>query len=161
MMRERRSRAALALGTAVLLCACSPGENRPGIQSIRRLNESEYRSTIADVFGKKIEVMGRFEPDARQHGLNALGTASLSISRSGFEQYAAIAYGVITQALDPKNEEQILECGPDDAKAYDEACAREKDVKVDVHQKVDHDAGDRHFGPDIEKDREPPQQRPA
>lgn len=125
-MRERRFRAALALGVAVALSACSSGEGeRPGVQSIRRLNESEYRSTIADLFGKKIEVSGRFEPDARQHGLNALGTTSLSISRSGFEQYAAIAQGVLAQALDPKNAEQILACGPDDAKIFDEACARE------------------------------------
>ncbi len=125
MIQERRFRAALALGAAVALCACSAAEGEgPGIRSIRRLNESEYRSTIADFFGKKIEVSGRFEPDARQHGLNALGTASLSISRSGFEQYAAIAHGVVTQVLDPKNEQQILTCGGDDAKVFDEACAR-------------------------------------
>jgi hypothetical protein len=126
-MQQRRSRGSLALAAAALLSACSPGgdEDRPGVQSIRRLNESEYRSTIADLFGRKVEVSGRFEPDARQHGLNALGSASLSISRSGFEQYGAIAHGVLTQALDPKNAEQILACGPHDAKAFDEACARE------------------------------------
>jgi hypothetical protein len=124
-MHERRFRAALALGVALALSACSAGDDGPGVQSIRRLNESEYRSTIADLFGKKIEVSGRFEPDARQHGLNALGTTSLSISRSGFEQYAAIAQGVLTQALDPKNQEQIAACGPDDAKTFDETCARQ------------------------------------
>jgi hypothetical protein len=126
-MLEPRSRAALALAAALVVLACSPGdaENRPGVQSMRRLNESEYRSTIADLFGKKIEVSGRFEPDARQHGLNALGSTSLSISRSGFEQYGAIAQGVITQALDRKNAEPMLACGPADEKSFDAGCARQ------------------------------------
>ena len=108
----------------------------PGVSSIRRLTESEYRHSIADVFGEDVEVRGRFEPDAREHGLNAIGTASLAITPAGFEQYYAIASSVAAQALDDDRAPSTLGCSPPaagapgpadapgDATAFDEACAR-------------------------------------
>jgi hypothetical protein len=32
------------------------------VVSLRRLTEQEYRNSIADIFGKEIEVRGTFEP---------------------------------------------------------------------------------------------------
>ena len=38
--------------------------------SLRMLTESEYRHSIADIFGPNIEVQGRFEPGHRIGGLS-------------------------------------------------------------------------------------------
>jgi len=89
---------------------------------MRRLSEPEYRHTVADIFGAEIEVRGRFEPDVREHGLNAIGTAELTITPSGFQQYFAIASSVMEQVLDPTRAPAALGCGPDEGAVFDAAC---------------------------------------
>jgi len=116
------------LGAALALAACSGEElvlGEPGVTSMRRLTESEYRHSIADVFGENIEVRGRFEPDVREHGLNALGTANLTITPSGFEQYYAIGASVVSQAFDEEHAPAALGCSPPDGAPFDEVCARD------------------------------------
>src|SRR5690349_8195297 len=49
----------------------------------RRLTESQYRHTIADIFGPDIAIVGRFEPERRDHGLFAIGSTALSVTSSG------------------------------------------------------------------------------
>ena len=50
---------------------------------MRRLTEQEYRNSIADIFGKEIEVRGSFEPTNRTGGLAAASTALLSVTPVG------------------------------------------------------------------------------
>ncbi len=95
----------------------------PYLSSLRRLTESQYRNSIADIFGPAILVQGRFEPDRRVGGLLAAGGTTLSITPSGFEGYAKMADGIARQVVDEKNRARLISCTPKSAKAPDRACA--------------------------------------
>jgi len=99
---------------------------KPGtIVGTRRLTESQYRNTIADVFGPEIQITGRFEPERREHGLFAIGSTELSISSGGFEQYYAMGRAVADQAFAEKSREKVFGGAPANAEAPDDAKAAE------------------------------------
>jgi hypothetical protein len=109
-----------------LAAGCGDGSDVPGGPvAMRRLTEAQYRQTIADVFGPEIKVVGRFEPDVRQDGLLAVGTAHVTVSPAGFEQYEAIGRGIAEQVLSPEHREAFVPCTPRAADAPDAACAAE------------------------------------
>jgi hypothetical protein len=95
---------------------------------IRRLTETQYRHSIADVFGSEIKIEARFEPEKREDGLLALGSAQASLTSSGFEQYFALASSIATQVLQgPKDApklDALLGCTPANPAQADAACAR-------------------------------------
>ena len=62
----------LAICGGAVSVAAAPAENSY-VASLRRLTEQEYRNSIADIFGKEIEVRGSFEPTIRSGGLAATG----------------------------------------------------------------------------------------
>lgn len=93
------------------------------VVATRRLTESQYRNTIADLFGADIEMTARFEPDTREHGLLAIGSSDLSITSGGFEQYFAMARSVADQALDEKRRDKFATCKPADVTTADDKCA--------------------------------------
>src|ERR1700752_4669277 len=68
----------------VAVCVAAPPPDNSYVASLRRLTEQEYRNSIADIFGKEIEVRGTFEPTIRSNGLAAVSTASLSVTPVGF-----------------------------------------------------------------------------
>ena len=68
------------------------------VVGLRRLNESEYRNSIADIFGKDIAVQGTFEPGIRIGGLTSASTAVLSITPAGFESYSKMADSIAKRA---------------------------------------------------------------
>ncbi|HUE64836.1 MAG TPA: DUF1592 domain-containing protein [Rhizomicrobium sp.] len=107
-------------GTATPVSAATQG---PYLAGLRRLTETQYRNSIADIFGPGIVVQGKFEPDRRIGGLLAAGSASLSISPSGFEAYAKMADGIARQVVDEKNRVKLLSCAPNSATAPDRDCA--------------------------------------
>ena len=90
----------------------------------RRITESQYRHTIAALFGPQTLVNARFEPERREDGLLAVGSTSLSITPSGFEQYFALARSISDQVLDPKRREAVVGCAPADPAKADAACTR-------------------------------------
>ena len=92
---------------------------------MRRLTQPQYRHIIADVFGPDIAIGGRFDPDAREGGLLQVGASKVSIPASGMGQYARMARSVADQVLDEKHRSTYLACAPADAKAPDDACARQ------------------------------------
>lgn len=92
--------------------------------SVRRITESQYRHAIADIFGADIQLNARFEPEKREDGLLAVGSAQLSLTSSGFEQYFSLAGSIADQALDDKHREATVGCQPVDPKRADAACAR-------------------------------------
>ncbi len=92
---------------------------------VRRITETQYRHTIADVFGPAIKVEARFEPERREDGLLALGSAMLSLTSAGFEQYFALARSIAAQVLSEKGREVAVACKPVDATKADDACARQ------------------------------------
>ena len=93
--------------------------------ALRRITETQYRHTIADVLGPSIKVEARFEPERREEGLLALGSAMLSLTSSGFEQYFALASTISDQALSEKQRDAIVGCKPADPTKTDDTCARQ------------------------------------
>ena len=95
----------------------------PTWSSLRRLTEQEYRNSIADIFGKEIEVRGSFEPTKRSNGLAAVSTASVSVTPVGFESFNKMANDIAAQVTAEKYRAK-LPCAPKDPKTPDDACAR-------------------------------------
>ena len=114
---------ALAICGAVAAVAAPPGEGSY-VVSLRRLTEQEYRNSIADIFGKEIEVRGTFEPTKRTGGLEAPSSALLSVTPAGFESFNKMANDIAAQVTAGKNRAK-LPCAPKDPEAPDDACARQ------------------------------------
>lgn len=94
------------------------------VVSLRRLTESQYRHTIADVFGPDINVGGRFEPIVRPtNELIARAAGESTISPAGFEQFDALARSIADQVFDPAHRALNVSCTPADEKAADARCA--------------------------------------
>ena len=100
----------------------APPADHSYVVSLRRLTEQEYRNSIADIFGKEIEVRGSFEPTIRSNGLAAVSTASLSVTPVGFESFNKMANDIAAQVTAEKYRAK-LPCAPKDPKAPDDACA--------------------------------------
>jgi len=115
----------LLAGTVGALAAEAVPVSAPAarLSGMRRLSESEYRNSIADIFGADIEVQGRFEPDRRVGGLLSASSAILSITPAGFEAYTRMANAIAGQVVDARHRARLIACKPADAKAPDEACA--------------------------------------
>jgi hypothetical protein len=93
--------------------------------AVRRITESQYRHTIADVFGAQIKINARFEPEKREDRLLAIGSSELSLTASGFEQYFALASSISDQVLGEKQRTASVPCKPDNPTQADDACARQ------------------------------------
>ena len=112
------------------LLAASTGELRAdaaaewpgGETTVRRLNESQYKRSIAQIFGSDITVPGRFEPPVREEGLLAIGESHVVVTPHGFEQAAIRAREIAAQVLDDKRRPKFLPCSGAGA-VFDEACA--------------------------------------
>jgi hypothetical protein len=109
------------LGSVTCNTVAAAGEGM--VVGLRRLSEQEYRSSIADIFGKDILVQGVFEPGIRVGGLEAASTAVLSITPVGFDSYSKMADGVSQQVTSQKNRVRFVPCTPKAATAPDETCA--------------------------------------
>jgi hypothetical protein len=114
-----------AAACALLLAGCDPKEpaSGGGPAQVRRLTEAEYRQTVADIFGDDIKVAGRFEPDMRAEGLLAVGTAKVTVTPAGFEQYDAMAQTIAAQVVDETHRDRLIGCKPANGQAPDAACA--------------------------------------
>src|SRR5262249_28017097 len=104
--------------------ARAPGAAAPIKVALRRITETQYRHTIADVFGPDIKINSRFEPEKRVDRLLAIGSAQLSLTSSGFEQYFALASSISDQVLAERQRTVSVPCKPADPAQADEACAR-------------------------------------
>jgi Protein of unknown function (DUF1592)/Protein of unknown function (DUF1588)/Protein of unknown function (DUF1595)/Protein of unknown function (DUF1585)/Protein of unknown function (DUF1587) len=104
--------------------ASSTGGAAPIKVALRRITESQYRHTIADVFGPEIKINARFEPEKRVDRLLAIGSAQLSLTSSGFEQYFTLADSISGQVLGEKQRAASVPCKPADPARADDACAR-------------------------------------
>src|SRR5215471_10662490 len=114
-----RVQVAVCLILAILcgvVAVAAPAADRSYVASLRRLTEQEYRNSIADIFGKEIEVRGSFEPTKRSNGLEAISTALLSVTPVGFESFNKMADDIAAQVTAEKNRAK-LPCAPKDPKA--------------------------------------------
>jgi Protein of unknown function (DUF1592)/Protein of unknown function (DUF1588)/Protein of unknown function (DUF1595)/Protein of unknown function (DUF1585)/Protein of unknown function (DUF1587) len=89
----------------------------------RRLTESQYRATVADIFAPDIPVVGRFERELRTDGLIAIGTSEASMSAFSVEQYDASARGITKTVVSTERRQQLLPCQPKSETNFDKACA--------------------------------------
>src|SRR5262245_54336489 len=101
-----------------------PEQAAPVTVALRRITETQYRNTIADIFGPDIKVKGRFEPEKREDRLLAIGNAQLSLTSSGFERYFALATSIADQVAGDKQRRASLPYKPADPAKADDACAR-------------------------------------
>ena len=93
--------------------------------TVRLLTESQYRNIIADVFGRQIEVAGRFDPVVRTEGLLAVGAGLATVTPSGVERYVALARSIAQQVVAAPNRDLLLPCKPIDPQLADQKCASE------------------------------------
>src|SRR5271165_2517658 len=115
------------MGSASLAQESAPTEPQAAgaPPQIRRLTESQYRATVADIFGPDIPIVGRFEHGLRAEGLLAVGTSQAGISSFSFEQYDASARGVAAEVVSEKRRDQLVPCRPRSEKNFDAACAKQ------------------------------------
>jgi hypothetical protein len=102
----------------------SAAKAEPFAMSVRRVTESQYRNIIRDTFGPGMQLNARFEPELRDAGLQSIGSAQLSITTSGFEQYFALAKSVAGQVVSEKKRADLVACTPADPKVKGDACTR-------------------------------------
>ena len=94
------------------------------VVGMRRLTESQYRRSVADIFGREIKITGRFEPEVRRDGLIAIGSGEASISAGGMEQSYAMGSSIADQVTGPELRKTLVACTPANPKAADTACAQ-------------------------------------
>ncbi|MDX2145561.1 MAG: DUF1592 domain-containing protein [Rhodospirillaceae bacterium] len=118
-------RCAIVAVVGLGLAACEdPAPPIPGYEpSFRVLTESQYRNTIADVFGAQIVVGGSFDPLVRTNGLLAVGATSAHVTPSGLEQFDRRARSIAAQVIDDTNRRILIPCTPASETAADDACA--------------------------------------
>lgn len=96
----------------------------PEVVAMSRLTESQYRHTVADIFGDDVRIYGRFEPDYRRDRLLSVGSAWASVSPSGFEQYEHMARGIAEQVLGEAGRDRYLDCQPGGEAVREDDCLR-------------------------------------
>jgi hypothetical protein len=102
-----------------------PRDTGSGPPLIRRLTESQYRASVADIFGPDIPIVGRFERGLRADGLLAVGTGQAGISSFSFEQYDASAQGVAAAVVSEARRGTLVPCQPRSESGFDAACAQQ------------------------------------
>lgn len=112
------------LTAAPALPASPPSVGDPAAP-MRRLTPEQYANIIEEVFGNAIELGGRFEPEMRVDHLNEVGAGRVSVSSTGMAQYNAMARTVAEQVTGPDNRHLMIPCTPANAKAPDDACAKQ------------------------------------
>lgn len=89
-----------------------------------RISQSQYRQTIADVFGASIMINARFEPETRSEGMLAIGALNVSFSDAAIERYDELARSVAAQVVDEAHRNALIPCKPQSATGRDDTCAR-------------------------------------
>lgn len=89
-----------------------------------RMTASQYRETIAYTFGPAIKINGRFDPEERDEGLQAIGAQKSNVTDSAFERYANIGRDIAAQVVSPQYRNTLIPCKPALASGADDACAK-------------------------------------
>jgi hypothetical protein len=122
----------LALAGGIGWAQQAPAPARPAVAEpkpvggpavMRRLTESQYRATIADIFAPDVPISGRFERAQRQDGLIAVATSHGGMSAFSFEQYDASARSIAAEVTSEKRRAQFVPCQPTSETEFDRACA--------------------------------------
>ncbi|HEY5755824.1 MAG TPA: DUF1592 domain-containing protein [Steroidobacter sp.] len=128
-MRSRRvfTGALAVLVTALGGCGSHTGEPDAvgGPAVMRRLTESQYRATVADIFGPEIPVTARFERALREEGLISIGTGRAGMSPFSIEQYDGAALTVAAAVVSEEHRAKFVTCQPKSGVSqFDAECAK-------------------------------------
>jgi len=117
--------AAVVLLSSLAGCGGASGEPEAvgGPPLLRRLTESQYRASVADIFGASIPIAARFERGLRVEGLVAIGSSQAGMSAFSVEQYDAAALGVAAAVVGKDHRAQLVPCAPAAETEFDQACA--------------------------------------
>lgn len=119
----------LTVGACLTLALAGCGESEPPTQGadaqFRRLTEEQYRNSIADIFGRGINIAGRFDPLERIEGLLAVGAGQATITPAALERYESLGRSIALQVVSEDNRASLMPCQPADASTSDSACATE------------------------------------
>ncbi len=81
----------------------APRGDMPAIEpeppGLRRLTAAQYTNAIHDIFGEEVRVTASLEPDERVDGLQALGSAVVTVSPFGVGQYEDSAYEIAAKVV--------------------------------------------------------------
>ncbi len=131
-MFRRLVAAGLSVVALGVLSGCGPSEPvaKGAPPTMRRLSNEQYRNVIADVFGSHVVVAGQADALTRTDGLLADGARLARITPSGGEKFYGLAKSIAAQVVAPENREGNFACKPADAKAADDACAKQFFTRV-------------------------------
>ncbi len=119
---------ALLLSVVSVLSGCGQGIPEPaavgGAPLMRRLTESQYRATVADIFAADVPIAARFERGLREEGLMAIGTSEAGLSPYSIEQYDAAAHSVAAAVVSQEHRNAFIPCKPQQGAAFDASCAK-------------------------------------
>lgn len=132
-MNRHISIIATLIAVALMITGCdkipTAGDHRAepdpvgGPPLLRRLTESQYRATIADIFGQEVPIVARFGRALRSEGLIAVGTGHAGVSPYSMEQYDVAANGIAEFITAEQRRAQYLPCAPEPSSDFDMACA--------------------------------------
>jgi hypothetical protein len=95
----------------------------PAPSTLRRLTSTQYRNTIADLFGPGVTIKTALDPDTALDGFASIGAARVSLSATATEQFDTEAFDLAHQALsNTATRGALVGCAP--AGMTDDACAR-------------------------------------
>ena len=130
-VRHRTRRGAWWVWSLLTLSAvsgCGEAMREPpavgGPPLVRRLTESQYRATVADLFGPDVPITARFERGLREEGLIAIGTSEAGVSPYSIEQYDAAAQSVAAAVVSEKNRGARVHCKPQKEASFETSCAQ-------------------------------------
>jgi hypothetical protein len=89
-----------AFNVPIAIAVTESVEAQNSTVQLRRLNEQQYRNSVADIFGADVDISGRFEPELRNGGLLALGSSVATVTPFGFEQFDVMARSIASQFVE-------------------------------------------------------------
>jgi hypothetical protein len=99
-------------------------EFSPPEPQVKRLTESQYLNSIADIFSDQISLTTQLDPLEESGGLYAIGAGVSTISPLGVERFETAAYQVAEQSMDDADiRAQLVPCEPEAVR--DDACAEQ------------------------------------
>jgi len=91
---------------------------------LKRLTESQYLNSIADIFSSEISLTTQLDPLEESSGLYAVGAGVSTVSPLGVERFETAAYQVAEQAMDDSEvRARLVPCEPEAIR--DDSCASE------------------------------------
>lgn len=127
LLSARVGVSALMVAASVTLAGCggSNVEMETPPPQMRLISESQYKHSIADIFGDDVKVVGWFEEAPEVGGLAAIGASEMSVSSSGFERYYALASTISEQMVSEERWARMMPCDWVAEGAYDATCAND------------------------------------